>query len=93
MRSIYLWQEGEQARELRVCRPCTCGCDARGGLHGVGYLTGSDPAGNGFTSGFVTRRRTRGSQRSSLVELYRYWLLIAPQVALSTGVDAGQHAS
>jgi hypothetical protein len=32
-----------------VNRPCSCGCDARLGIHGVGYLSGSDPAGNGFT--------------------------------------------
>jgi hypothetical protein len=32
-----------------VRRPCPCGCDDRGGRGGVGYLTGSDAAGNGFT--------------------------------------------
>ena len=31
-----------------VNRPCSCGCDARDGVHGVGYLSGSDPSGNGF---------------------------------------------
>jgi hypothetical protein len=31
------------------CRPCSCGCDTRQGVAGVGYLTGSDPDGNGFT--------------------------------------------
>ena len=30
-------------------RPCSCGCDERDGRAGVGYLTGSDAAGNGFT--------------------------------------------
>jgi hypothetical protein len=40
---------GEKDRLLQVCRPCPCGCDDRGGRTGVGYLTGSDAAGNGFT--------------------------------------------
>ena len=43
-----LWQ-GEKDRLLQVRRPCSCGCDDRGGRGGVGYLTGSDAAGNGFT--------------------------------------------
>jgi len=43
-----LWQ-GERKRKLSVQRPCSCGCDGRGGLQGVGYLIGSDEDGNGFT--------------------------------------------
>ena len=43
-----VWQ-GEKDRLLQVRRPCSCGCDDRGGRGGVGYLTGSDAAGNGFT--------------------------------------------
>jgi hypothetical protein len=43
-----VWQ-GEKDRLLQVRRPCPCGCDDRGGRGGVGYLTGSDAAGNGFT--------------------------------------------
>jgi hypothetical protein len=42
------WQ-GEKDRRLQACRPCPCGCDDRGGRAGVGYLTGSDAEGNGFT--------------------------------------------
>ena len=38
-----------QMINLMVNRPCSCGCDARDGVHGVGYLSGSDAAGNGFT--------------------------------------------
>jgi hypothetical protein len=49
MGSINFWQQGERSRELAVCRPCACGCDTRLGVPGVGYLTGSDPDGNGFT--------------------------------------------
>jgi len=49
MRSIQFWEQGERSRELMVSRPCSCGCDARLGIPGVGYLTGSDAAGNGFT--------------------------------------------
>jgi len=41
--------KGEKNRLLRVCRPCSCGCDDRGGRPGVGYFTGSDAEGNGFT--------------------------------------------
>jgi hypothetical protein len=41
--------KGEKGRLLQVCRPCPCGCDDRGGRPGVGYLTGSDEEGNGFT--------------------------------------------
>jgi len=43
-----VWQ-GEKDRLLQVRRPCSCGCDDRGGRLGVGYLTGSDAEGNGFT--------------------------------------------
>ena len=32
-----------------INRPCSCGCDARDGVRGVGYLSGSDAGGNGFT--------------------------------------------
>ena len=33
-----------------VCRPCSLRMgDVRDGVTGVGYLTGSDPDGNGFT--------------------------------------------
>ncbi|RJR44301.1 MAG: hypothetical protein C4567_04345 [Deltaproteobacteria bacterium] len=41
--------KGEKSRLLQVCRPCPCGCDVRDGRPGVGYLTGSDDGGNGFT--------------------------------------------
>jgi hypothetical protein len=44
----FTWH-GEKDRILQVCRPCPCGCDDRGGRPGVGYLTGSDEEGNGFT--------------------------------------------
>lgn len=47
MREI-LWQ-GEKDRMLQVRRPCPCGCDDRGGRPEVGYLTGSDAEGIGFT--------------------------------------------
>jgi len=41
--------KGEKNRLFQVCRPCSCGCDDRGGRSGVGSLTGSDDEGNGFT--------------------------------------------
>lgn len=40
---------GEKNRELRLSRPCECGCDIRDGDWGVGYISGSDESGNGFT--------------------------------------------
>lgn len=40
---------GDVARPLQICRPCPCGCDLRGGNKGVGYLTGSNDQGEGFT--------------------------------------------
>lgn len=40
---------GEESRPLQVCCPCFCGCDTRNGKLGVGYLTGSDAEGHGFT--------------------------------------------
>ncbi len=43
-----VWQ-GEVRRPLRLSRPCSCGCDGREGAKGVGYLSGSDAAGNGVT--------------------------------------------
>ncbi len=39
----------DKGRPLQACRPCPCGCDERTGSEGVGYLTGSDEDGNGFT--------------------------------------------
>ncbi len=43
-----VWQ-GEVRRPLRLSRACSCGCDTRAGVTGVGYLSGSDAAGNGVT--------------------------------------------
>ena len=40
---------GAKNRRVTLCRPCACGCDQRDGDMGVGYLTGSDADGNGFT--------------------------------------------
>ena len=36
-------------RPLELCRPCPCGCDARGGVKGVGYITGGDKKDGGFS--------------------------------------------
>ena len=44
----YTWK-GEKNRSIQVVRPCPCGCDERDGFRGVGYITGSDKDGNGFT--------------------------------------------
>ena len=41
--------EGEIDRPLQLRRPCSCGCDGRDGDVGVGYITGSDGRGRGFT--------------------------------------------
>lgn len=41
--------KGDPGRAPRVQRPCECGCDLRDGKKGVGYLTGSDSEGNGFS--------------------------------------------
>lgn len=45
---VVFWK-GDTGRAPRVQRPCECGCDMRDGVKGVGYLTGSDNKGNGFT--------------------------------------------
>lgn len=44
----FVWK-GHESRPVGVMRPCSCGCDSRDGYKGVGYLTGSDAQGNGFT--------------------------------------------
>ncbi len=44
----FIWS-GEKERELALSRPCSCGCDERDGFKGVGYLTGSNEKGEGFT--------------------------------------------
>jgi hypothetical protein len=36
---------GERSRGLRIGRPCSCGCESPA----AGYLTASDPDGNGIT--------------------------------------------
>lgn len=48
MNKQIIWN-GEENRPLMACRPCECGCDTRDGSKGVGYLTGSDSTGKGFT--------------------------------------------
>lgn len=40
---------GEPNRPLSLSLPCDCGCDRREGHVEVGYLTGSDATGHGFT--------------------------------------------
>ena len=46
---VHLWKNGEKSRPVSLKRPCPCGCDLREGKPGVGYLTGSDANGNGFS--------------------------------------------
>ena len=41
---FWTWN-GAKDRELRVWRPCSCGCDGAG----IGYLSGSNAKGEGFT--------------------------------------------
>lgn len=41
--------QDKEARTLQLFRPCFCGCDARGGLPGVGYLLGCNAKGEGVT--------------------------------------------
>lgn len=48
LKTQMIWS-GAKSRPLGVCRPCECGCDQRDGYKGVGYLTGSDAKGRGFT--------------------------------------------
>lgn len=49
IKQTQLTWKGEKNRPLELYRPCSCGCDQRGGYKGVGYLSGSDERGNGFT--------------------------------------------
>jgi hypothetical protein len=44
----YIWK-GEPNRSFMLSRPCSCGCDSRDGRKGIGYLSGSDDDGNGFS--------------------------------------------
>lgn len=44
----FIWV-GERERPLRLYRPCSCGCDYRDGNKGIGYLSGSNQEGVGFT--------------------------------------------
>jgi hypothetical protein len=47
--SQYTWK-GERSRELRLFRPCECSaCQDSMPSDAVGYLSGSDAEGNGFT--------------------------------------------
>jgi hypothetical protein len=45
---VITWGQGEVNRPLRAQRPCDCGCDERDGLL-VGYISGSNAEGSGFT--------------------------------------------
>jgi len=42
----FTWDDGEKNRPLLLFRPCSCECDSR---LGIGYLSGSDAYGRGFT--------------------------------------------
>ncbi len=44
----FTWQ-GEKNRPVKLSRNCGCGCTTRGGVKGVGYISGSNYAGEGFT--------------------------------------------
>ena len=43
-------------RPLKLSRPCNCGCDARGGTKGVGYISGG--SGNAFFSIWIENEAT-----------------------------------
>lgn len=47
-RNQYIWK-GEPNRRLTLSRPCVCGCDSRESGNRIGYLSGSDDDGNGFS--------------------------------------------
>lgn len=47
--SDVVWWIGEKHRPLQVVRPCRCRCEDRDGHRGVGYITGSNARGHGFT--------------------------------------------
>jgi len=61
---ITTWQ-GDENRTLAFYEPCPCGCDDRGreqkGL--VGYLSGSDADGNGFTAWMTKGELARLTQQ------------------------------
>ena len=59
MRNQYIWK-GEPNRSLALYRPCACGCDSRDRLKSVGYLSGSDDDGNGFSIWIEDERIYRG---------------------------------
>ena len=59
---------GEESRPLQVSRPCSCGCDTRQGKLGVGYLTGSDSAGHGFTLWIETEAVYQAIQKALVQE-------------------------
>jgi len=60
--SAILWN-GDANRELNVYRPCHCGiCSA--GRRGVGYLSGSDVHGRGFTIWIQDEKLFRRLKRS-----------------------------
>ena len=58
----FIW-DGEQDRPFTLARPCECGCDNRDGDKGVGYLTGSDKDGKGFTLWIEDEQVFRAIQR------------------------------
>ena len=49
----FLWDGGSKGEPyLKLCRPCSCGCDMRDkpiGFKGIGYLIGAIGDGTGFT--------------------------------------------
>lgn len=51
-------------RPLQLVRPCSCGCDARGGLKGVGYLTGG--GGGAFFTVWIQEAKVYEAMREVL---------------------------
>lgn len=52
--SQFIWERNAltskaSGKELKLKRPCSCGCDYRDGVKGVGYLIGSDGSNKGCT--------------------------------------------
>lgn len=51
-------------RPLQLKRPCSCGCDARGGLPGVGYITGG--GGGAFFTVWIQEAKVYEAMREVL---------------------------
>lgn len=56
---LIMWKDGQENRPVKLYNPCPCGCDLRDDRNILGYISGSDDKGNGFTLHLYTKKEIK----------------------------------